>query len=201
MALIEHELRRDADSLESDVVMKQKTLIKKAIIVPRSGAGAQHGRRLPARRDGPFGREQVPPERAIMSAVRVHRTHPPEPSTHGCAARAPSSPRTESALVPEVSGRVDLGVAELVRVRWLLRRAGESLLQASSRRRLRDSPSLAPKASLARAQSEARLREGQNSERQQGLLAKRNVSSPAELSAARRAEQRVANANLDRRAR
>ncbi len=127
------------------------------------------------------------PDRAL-SAVRVRE---PVPQSLRLRVRSQGTvaPRTESALVPEVSGRVIQVSPNLVSGGFF--EAGESLLKIEPR-----SFELAvarAEAALTRAKSEVDFAVDELG-RQKGLAA-RNVASPAELSAARRAEQ-VAKANL-----
>ncbi len=131
--------------------------------------------------------ENKTPERAL-SAVRVR-----EPVTQNLQLLVRSqgtvAPRTESTLVPEVSGRVIWVSPSLVSGGFFAE--GDSLLRIEPR-----SFELAvarAEASLARARSEVEFAVDEL-KRQKGLAA-RNVASPAELSATRRAEQ-VAKANL-----
>ncbi|MDP6979242.1 MAG: efflux RND transporter periplasmic adaptor subunit [Myxococcota bacterium] len=131
--------------------------------------------------------ENKTPERAL-SAVRVRA-----PIAQDLQLRVRSqgtvAPRTESALVPEVAGRVIWVSPSLVSGGFFAE--GDPLLRIEPR-----SFELAvarAEASLARARSEVTFAVDEL-ERQQGL-ADRNVASPAVLSAARRAEQ-VAKANL-----
>ncbi len=131
--------------------------------------------------------ESKTPERAL-SAVRVR-----EPVTQNLQlfvrSQGTVAPRTESTLVPEVSGRVIWVSPSLVSGGFFAE--GDSLLRIEPR-----SFELAvarAEASLARARSEVEFAVDEL-KRQKGLAA-RNVASPAELSAARRAEQ-VAKANL-----
>ena len=127
------------------------------------------------------------PERAL-SAVRVREPVPQDLQLR-VRSQGTVAPRTESALLPEVSGRVIRVSPNLVSGGFF--EAGETLLEIEPR-----SFELAvarAEAGLARARSEVEFARDEL-QRQQGL-ADRNVASPAELSAARRAEQ-VAVANL-----
>jgi len=131
--------------------------------------------------------ENIVPERAI-SAVRVREVKPQavrlRVRTQGTVA-----PRTESAVVPEVSGRVVWVSPALVSGGFF---EDEEPLLRIEQRGYQMTVARA-KASVSRAQSEVEFASDELV-RQQGLSA-RNVASPAQLSQARRSDQ-VAKAHL-----
>ena len=131
--------------------------------------------------------ENVVPERSLP-AVRVRD---PEPTRLRLRVRSQGTvaPRTESALVPEVSGRIVWVAPSLVSGGFF--DAAEPLLRIESRSY--EMAVARAQAAVARARSEVDFA-ADELKRQQGLSA-RNVASPAQLSAARRADG-VAKANL-----
>jgi len=131
--------------------------------------------------------ENVSPERALV----VVRTRVPQPEDVRLLVRSQGTvaPRTESALVPEVSGRVVWISAGLVSGGFF--EQGESLLRIEQRE-YQMSVARA-RAAVTRAESELEFAAAEL-ERQQGLSA-RSVASTAQLSQARRTG-RVAEANL-----
>lgn len=131
--------------------------------------------------------ENVVPERAV-SAVRI-RDAKPEAVRLLVRTQGTVEPRTESAVLPEVSGRVVWVSPVLVsggffeNAEPLLRIEQRSYQMAVDR----------AKASVTRARSEVKFASDELV-RQQGLSAQ-NVASPAQLSQAQRSDQ-VAKANL-----
>ncbi len=131
--------------------------------------------------------ENVVPERAT-SAVRV-RDAIPQTVRLRVRTQGTVAPRTESAVVPEVSGRVVWVSPALVSGGFF--EEAEPLLRIE--RRGYEMAVARAKAGVSRAQSEVEFASDELA-RQQGLSA-RNVASPAQLSQARRSDG-VAKANL-----
>jgi RND family efflux transporter MFP subunit len=131
--------------------------------------------------------EHVTPERAI-AAVRVRD---PKPQSVRLLVRTQGTvaPRTESALVPEVSGRVVWISPALVSGGFFAE--GEPLLRIE--RRTYEMAVDRAKAAVTRAQSEFEYADSELG-RQEGLSA-RDVASTSQLSQARRA-RRVSDASL-----
>lgn len=131
--------------------------------------------------------ENVPPERAIMAV----RTIDALPTSVRLTVRSQGTvaPRTESALVPEVSGRVIWVSSSLVSGGFF--EEGAPLLRLDAR----DHEMAVARAAAAEVRAKSEL-EYASAElgRQKGLSA-RDVASAAKLSAARRA-QRVSEAGL-----
>jgi RND family efflux transporter MFP subunit len=131
--------------------------------------------------------ENVVPERAV-SAVRI-RDAKPQAVRLRVRTQGTVEPRTESALLPEVSGRVVWVSPVLVSGGFF--EDGQPLLRIEQR-----SYQMAvarAQASVARARSEVEFA-SEELARQKGLAA-RNVASPAQLSQTQRGDQ-VAKANL-----
>ncbi len=131
--------------------------------------------------------ENIVPERAVI-AVRV-RSPQPQDVRLRVHSQGTVAPRTESALVPEVSGRVVWVSPSLVSGGFFDRDA--PLLHIEPRKY--EMAVARAKAAVVRANSEVEFA-ADELERQQGLSA-RNVASPAQLSQAQRSDQ-VARANL-----
>lgn len=131
--------------------------------------------------------ENIVPDRAIV-AVRV-RDPKPQAVRLRVRTQGTVAPRTESALVPEVSGRVVWVSPVLVSGGFFEDR--EPLLRIEPRSY--EMGVARAQAAVARAQSEVEFASDELT-RQQGLSA-RNVASPAQLSQARRSDG-VAKANL-----
>lgn len=127
------------------------------------------------------------PERAI-TAVRV-RDPKPQRVPMWVQSQGTVEPRTESTLVPEVSGRVVWVSPSLVSGGFF--EEGEPLLRIE--RRSYEMAIARAEASVARARGEVVFAAAEL-ERQQGLAAQ-NVASPAQLSEALRSDE-VARANL-----
>ncbi len=132
--------------------------------------------------------QTVAPERTV-AAVRVLT---PEPRSVQLSVRTQGTvaPRTESTLVPEVSGRVTWISPALVSGGFFA--AGEVLLRLD--RRESELAVSRARAALVRAESELAFA-SEELDRQQGL-SQRKVASPSQLSAAQRA-RRVAKAGVD----
>ncbi len=131
--------------------------------------------------------ENVTPERSVP-AVRI-RTPQPESLRLRVHSQGTVAPRTQSALVPEVSGRIVWVSPALVSGGFF--EHGEALLKIE--RRSYEMAVERSRASLSRAESELEFATSELT-RQQGLSA-RKVASNAKLSQARRSEQ-VAEANV-----
>jgi len=131
--------------------------------------------------------ESVPPERAIIAV----RTIDAQPESVRLTVRSQGTvaPRTESALVPEVSGRVVWVSPSLVSGGFF--EVGAPLLRLE--RRDYEIGVARARAALVRAKSEFEYAASEL-DRQKGLSA-RDVASAAKLSAARRA-QRVSEAGV-----
>jgi len=131
--------------------------------------------------------EHVTPERAIAAV----RTREPKPQSVRLLVRSQGTvePRSESALVPEVSGRVVWVSPALVSGGFF--ELGEPLLRIE--RRTYEMAAERAEAAVARALGEFDYADAEL-ERQRGLSA-RNVASTSQLSQARRA-RRVADASL-----
>ena len=124
--------------------------------------------------------ENITPERTIP-AVRI-RDPKPEDRRLLVQSQGTVAPRTESALVPEVSGRIVWVSPALVSGGYFEK--GEPLLRID--RRSYEMSVERARAALARAASESDYAKSEL-KRQQGLSA-RNVASNAQLSQARRGE-------------
>lgn len=131
--------------------------------------------------------ENKTPDRAI-TAVRVRN---PQPQSVPMWVRSQGTvePRTESALLPEVSGRVVWVSPSLVSGGFF--EEGEALFRIEGRSY--EMAVARAKANVARARGEVEFAADELA-RQQGL-SDRNVASPAQLSEARRNDE-VAKANL-----
>jgi RND family efflux transporter MFP subunit len=131
--------------------------------------------------------ENVEPERAL-SAVRVREPHP-ESVRLVVRTQGTVAPRTESALVPEVSGRVVWVSPSLVSGGFFSQ--GEPLLRIDPKSY--DMAVARARAAVTRARSEFEFADSELS-RQQGLSA-RKVASTSQLSQARRTRE-VTEASL-----
>ncbi|MCP4036227.1 MAG: efflux RND transporter periplasmic adaptor subunit [bacterium] len=130
-------------------------------------------------------------KQALERAVSAVRVRDPKPQSLPLRVRTQGTvaPRTESALVPEVSGRVVWVSPSLVSGGFF--EEGDSLLRIEPRSY--EMTVARAEAAVSRARSEVEF--ATDELKRQKKLSERNVASPAELSAARRADQ-VAKANL-----